>query len=302
MDYGEIYQQIRKGKGMTLKEASYQVLSPSQLSRFENGLSMVPADLFQELLRNINTTPEEFFFLLGMESEQELRAFFFQTMKYNETQDYEKLKELRDKLTKERPSSYNWGRFFILFLDCLINVNENRETNPQPVLDYLMQVEDWGEMELRLYAIFSFVLAPDTLYHLMKTALKKSQLYQSIPQDLNVLYAILTNNFSAFLFHDRLDYAEETLRIFEERYAANLELLGPHLDFRFNRALLHLVKEEGELSRKYYQETIQACQQFQQSKREQMYASRYKSWVENFGDPEFNEVVIKLGFWTSHLG
>ena len=48
---------------------------------------------------------------------------------------------------------------------------ENRTMKTQqPVLDYLMQVEDWGEMELRLYAIFGFVFNVETTHFLMRTA------------------------------------------------------------------------------------------------------------------------------------
>ena len=54
MTYGAIFRQIRINKGMKLKEAAGDTLSPSQLSRFENGLSMVTVETFYEALKNIN--------------------------------------------------------------------------------------------------------------------------------------------------------------------------------------------------------------------------------------------------------
>src|SRR5699024_3840120 len=117
---------------------------------------------------------------------------------------------------------------------------DGEQQSQLPVQQYLMQVDDWGEMELRIYAMLGFVFEVDTTYRLMKTALKKSKIYQSIPQDIKLLYTILTNNFSTFLFHNRLDYAEETIRIFEEDYAEDAELHEPHLNFIFNKGLLAL--------------------------------------------------------------
>ena len=58
--YGKIIKQIRKSKNMTLKEVAGEALSSSQLSRFENEKSVIPVDLFYEVLDNLNSTTEEF--------------------------------------------------------------------------------------------------------------------------------------------------------------------------------------------------------------------------------------------------
>ena len=58
--YGKIIKQIRKSKNMTLKEVADEALSISQLSRFENEKSVIPVDLFYEVLDNLNSTTEEF--------------------------------------------------------------------------------------------------------------------------------------------------------------------------------------------------------------------------------------------------
>lgn len=58
--YGKIIKQIRKSKNMTLKEVAGEALSISQLSRFENEKSVIPVDLFYEVLDNLNSTTEEF--------------------------------------------------------------------------------------------------------------------------------------------------------------------------------------------------------------------------------------------------
>ena len=42
--FGETIKKIRNSKNMTLKEAAGEALSISQLSRFENGLSIITID------------------------------------------------------------------------------------------------------------------------------------------------------------------------------------------------------------------------------------------------------------------
>lgn len=95
----------------------------------------------------------------------------------------EELLELeKEALVKENSDPYSWNQFMIYFLDCLINFKKEKPIEPNnQVLNYLMQVEDWGERELRLYALFGFILPVDTTHFLMRTAIKRSQLYQSIP-------------------------------------------------------------------------------------------------------------------------
>lgn len=63
MDYGATFKKLRLEKGITLKEACQQGISSAQLSRFENGKSMLTVDHFFTCLQNINVTIEEFQFV-----------------------------------------------------------------------------------------------------------------------------------------------------------------------------------------------------------------------------------------------
>src|SRR5690625_7283297 len=95
MSYGKTFKQIRKGKSFTLKEAAGSTLSIAQLSRFENDHSMIPVDLFHELLQNVNTTPQEFHFLMGSDFEKHIRDFFNELIAYNEATDSDNLETIK---------------------------------------------------------------------------------------------------------------------------------------------------------------------------------------------------------------
>lgn len=298
--YGKTLQTIRKSKGMTLKEACGTSLSVSQLSRFENEKSMIPVNLFFDVLQNINTTFEEFNYILGQQDKKQLFQYFDLLEEYINNQQYEKLKLLREAIKKSSPNPYSWNQFLIYFIDSIVHLEEGGENKSElAVLNYLMQVEDWGEMELRLYAIFGFTLEVETTYSLMHTALKRSKLYQAIPQDIKLLHTILSNNFSTFLYNGKLDYAEETIHIFNELYSEDIDLLSPYIDFMFNEGLLAFRKGNSEEGQKYCEQAIHVCKLFRQKESERRYKKRYKQWKNNYNDPKFKELVINMGFLES---
>lgn len=297
MPYGDVFRQIRTNKGMKLKEAAGDSLSPSQLSRFENGISMITVDTFYETLKNINTTQQEFLFLVGGSEDSELNNAFKKIEAFTNTHDYANLKKLHDTWKKEVQMPYQWKRFLILFIDSLLHtINTEQPKNQPEVLDYLMQVEDWGEMELRIYTLFGFVFEVDTTYHLMKSAVKKSRKYMALPQDAKLLFTILSNNFSTFIFHKRFDYALETLKLYEEQLDKDVELLDPHLDYLFNQGIMAFCQKDERQARELCEKVIELCQLLKQTENLKRYQNRYSNWLHGHTDPEYKELTINI--WT----
>ena len=297
MDFGKTFKQIRKSKGMTLKEAAGESMSQAQLSRFENKQSMVTVDLLYEMLSNINTTPQEYYFLMGADPEKELKDFFYRIIELDgKFQETEVLETEREKLKDSNPGPYDWQRYMIYFIENLIKAKNNEPFDADNyVRDYLMQIEDWGERELRIYALFGFILPVETTYFLMKTAVKRSQLYQGIPQDMKLLHTILTNNFSTFIFHNRLDYAKETLLLFEESLKHHSEFVESHLNLLFNKGIFAFKEENVEKGKRYCEQVLSLCEILQQKERGKMYAYRYKTWVKEYDNPDFKEITIEPG-------
>ncbi|WP_225744570.1 helix-turn-helix domain-containing protein [Marinilactibacillus sp. Marseille-P9653] len=294
--YGQLFKTIRKGKGITLKEACGSVLSVSQLSRFENEKSMVPVDLFFQLLDQINTTAEEFLYLRGSDLETDIRYYAIRIEDYVNNNHYEQLKKLKEEIKAARPAPYSWQQFFLYFIEGLEDINEEKPNSNLLVLDYLMQVENWGEMELRLYAMFGFSLDVETTYVLMRTALKRSKIYQSIPRDSKLLHTILTNNFSTFIYHGKIDYAEETIKAFDQHYSKDVDLLSPHIDFIFNKGILQFKKQNETRGKEYCEQALNICTLFNQKETLKILQKRYKTWLNRHKDPEFKELTINFGF------
>jgi len=296
--YGTVMKKIRKSKNITLKEAAGTSLSVSQLSRFENEKTIIPVDRFFEILKNLNTTIEEFNYIQGNQNE-EIESIMLRIEEYNNNQEFEQLKSLLAEIKQTRPSPYSWKQFLIYFIESLLDIYEKREpVAKEAIIGYLMQVENWGEMELRLYAIFGFIFDIETTYFLMKTALKRSEQYLAIPSATGLLFTILSNNFSTFLNYDRLDYAKETIELFEENYAEEMDRLIPHIDFIFNKGLLAFRKGDIKKAKEYCENAIEICQNFKQKEAAKRYSKRYENWKKNHKNYNFKELSIQFGwFW-----
>lgn len=298
--FGTTIKQIRNSKNMTLKEAAGDVLSISQLSRFENEKTTITVDSFYAVLNNLNTTTEEFNYITGYEEVHEIKETFDRIEKYNNNDQLDKLRHLSNEIRSSHPEPYSWKQFLFYFIDSILDTYDDTEVKADhPVLAYLMQVDDWGAMELRLYAMFGFIFDIETTHFLMRTALKRSKQYLAIPASRRLLYVILSNNFSTFLAADHLEYAEETIRLFEENYAENTDSLAPHIDFLFNKGLLAFKQNEPNQAKEYCENAIKVCQIFHQTEKEKMYQERYDRWRVNYKNPGYRELTIQVGFFDA---
>lgn len=298
--YGETFQRIRKSKKITLKEAAGDSLSVSQLSRFENGKTMIPTNRFFEVLGNIHTSIQEFLYLQKEGKTSDLKKIGQQIETYTNEENLEELRALIVEIKQTSPSPYSINQFLIYFIECILAIYEEREPEAhQPVLNYLMQVENWGEAELRLYAMFGFALDIETTYFLMRTALKRSQQYLEIPSASKLLFSILANNFSTFLAYDCLDYAEETIELFEKNYARDTDELSPHIEFMFNKGLLAFRKGDPKKAAEHCENAITICNYFKQNKAAKNYQSRYESWKKGYKNPNFKELTIQIGLFET---
>lgn len=299
MDYGKAIRKIRKSKGMTLKEACQETVSLSQLSRFEQGKTSMRIDDFYQILKQLNTTPAEFHFLQEDPEEKKWFELALEINQLTNTKDTQQLHKIKQLLKKDAVY-YNWNYFFILFIDNLLALGNNEEPQAEPILQYLMQVDDWGEFELRVFIMFSFVFDVETTYHLMHTALKKSKTYRTLPQDLSLLSNLLNNTFSTFLYNNQLTYAEETLRLFEKDYAEITTLIRPHVEWLFNKGLLELKKGNSKKGKEHCEQAIAMYKTFNQKQHEALMKSRYKNWQEGIKNPTFKELTIFLDFFEQY--
>ena len=62
---GQIFKQLRKSKHLTLSAVAHDIISISQLSRWENGTVDIPLNIFLALLARINVSPRQLLRMAG---------------------------------------------------------------------------------------------------------------------------------------------------------------------------------------------------------------------------------------------
>ncbi|MCU7699783.1 Rgg/GadR/MutR family transcriptional regulator [Enterococcus gallinarum] len=146
-------------------------------------------------MQNINVTIEEFQFVGKQTFKDRFEKSIEQMQEYLNTNQEESARSLAQRFFAESQSPYDWPQFLGCFIEDVLNAGNNRPfIHSQKVLSYLQQVNNWGEMELRLISIFTFALDTEQMDLLLKSILKKAKLYQSVPQT-NALYYDLLENF-----------------------------------------------------------------------------------------------------------
>lgn len=188
---------------MTLKEVSDRTLSLPFLSKYERGLSDISVAKFFHILNKLNVSFQEF------------ECCYYALDKNNQICFINNLQEvfntdnvfIINKLIEQEESFYRDNHNFrhqhnIIILKQYSNKICNFEYNAAhttKILQYLLQVEDWGYYEFSLYGNALFFLPLKKTIFLLKTAIKKSKQLNKININKNELCLIIMNIITTLL-------------------------------------------------------------------------------------------------------
>ena len=184
LELGELYKELRIARGLKLKDIARNNLSVSQLSKFENGQSMLAADKLLRAIDGINMSFSEF----GYAMNQYQESTFFKTGKkivqLQAQKDLAGLKKiLVDYDDSESPSVYN--RLNKLVIKAAIQGLDPEYiiTNDEIefLTTYLYGIEEWTEYELYIFGNTMIVLSDSDLIFLGKAFVNRDKLYCVLP-------------------------------------------------------------------------------------------------------------------------
>ena len=105
---GELYKELRMARGLKLKDVARDNLSVSQLSKFENGQTMLAADKLIVAIQGIHMTFSEFSYALTQYQESDLFKTGKKLVEFQTKRDVEGLKKiLKDYRDTETYNVYN---------------------------------------------------------------------------------------------------------------------------------------------------------------------------------------------------
>ncbi|MDY3023995.1 helix-turn-helix domain-containing protein [Streptococcus hyovaginalis] len=239
---GELYRELRLARGLKMKDVVSSNLSQAQLSKFENGQTMLSADKLLTAISAIHMSLSEFEHVYHQYEENK----FFKQAKlianYHTNKDIFNL----EKLLTTFNHSENYGTYDKLnklVIQCAIH-----DLNPEyAILDsdidfittYLYSIEDWTEYELYIFGNTLQVLSDSDLIFLSKAFSERYTLYLSIPNNSHRTKLVLLNIIFSLLERKQYYYTHyfmnhlETILTYQDMFVNTvLILLKKVLDYR----------------------------------------------------------------------
>ncbi|HHU65515.1 MutR family transcriptional regulator [Streptococcus equinus JB1] len=248
MQLGELYRELRIARGLKLKDVARENLSVSQLSRFENGQSMLAADKLLIAISGIHMTFSEFGHAIN--NYQEPKAFQLSTKiaeLYN-NQDIEGLKVLLES-ENEVFDVYNRLnkliiKVYMYNLDPTYAISEEEKNF---LTSYLYEIEEWTEFELFIFGNTMSILSESDLIFLGKAFVDRDKLYQSLPSHKKNAEMVFLNLILALISYKKLYQANYFIEALEKILTYQDMFAITWLNF-LKKIIVHLEKGTKDLS------------------------------------------------------
>lgn len=218
MNLGELYRELRVARGLKLKDVARGNLSLSQLSKFENGQTMLAADKLLVAISGIHMSFAEFGHALNHYQESPFFAIGKQIAELQLKGDVEGLKQLLNTLEDtETFDTYNrLNRIDVASAIHSLDSNyEIADEDKKFLTDYLYGIEEWTEYELYIFGNTMAILSDADLIFLGKAFAERDKFYLSLPQHkktaeltfLNIIFALIDREelYYTTFFIDKLE-------------------------------------------------------------------------------------------------
>ena len=183
MDLGELFRELRIARGLKLKDVASDKLSVSQLSKFENGQTMLSSDKLLVAISGIHMNFSEFGYALNNYQEPEFFKLGEKIAALHAKQDIDGLKKLL--VTYKGYESFDvYNRLNLLVIKVAIHSLDNgsliTDEDKKFLTNYLYEIEAWTEYELYIFGNTMSILSDSDLIFLGKAFEERSKLYSSL--------------------------------------------------------------------------------------------------------------------------
>lgn len=178
-DFGKTLRFIRTSKQVSINKLADDVISKSQLSRFERGESEISCSKLNHLLNKLNTSFDEFLIINRGFSDDDFKIMINEIRDSTASSDIQNLKKILESYQNKDKSTLK--NFEITLLKSILN-NYSKDIYPSKseldeLVDYLFKVEHWGYYEISLFGNCFRQLTYQTIFSLTKELLNKIRYY-----------------------------------------------------------------------------------------------------------------------------
>lgn len=206
-ELGAFYKKVRQSRGYSIGDVTSHYLSKSQISKFENGNSMLLLDGFMHAVAGLNMTMSEFFLTIGHFEAGNLHTFGEKLQDLINVQDMDGLKGL----IIQKPRT-NEKRIFNIKIKCAIRElsgqNLLTDADSQFIDKYLTDHEEWTAFDIDVFGMCLEALDTELVYQLSKQLTKKDK-FRILPYNAYIVKRTLVNVYVYMILHGRFIYADE---------------------------------------------------------------------------------------------
>lgn len=209
-DYGKIYKEIRKSKGLTQEEICGDFLARSTLARIESGQVVPKFDTMIFLLRQIDMTPEEFKYICDYYQPSQRQKIL--NSLYNQGETIVGTKGLLQ--LKRECEAYLYKHSDIPIKHALDSINitihlrqngisETKEINAttNKIWAYLEKQDTWYESDFRLLSTILYFFPLENIKQFTQKILNSIKKYQSFRYGNNLHIGLLVNLSTIYLYN-----------------------------------------------------------------------------------------------------
>ncbi|CYU72434.1 TPA: Rgg/GadR/MutR family transcriptional regulator [Streptococcus suis] len=211
MSLGELYKELRIARGLKLKDVARDNLSVSQLSKFENGLSMLAADKLLLAISGIHMSFAEFGYAANGYKTSHFLKLGSKVAELQTVADRDGLRELlRDYEGEEVYTLYNRLNELII-KSAIYSLDHNlevQESEKKLLTEYLYDVEEWTEYELYLFGNCLSILSNEDLIFLGKTFVERYKVYRTLSHHRKASHVTFLNIIMTLLERRELYYVQ----------------------------------------------------------------------------------------------
>ena len=201
MELGNIIEQVRKNKGLTIKEVCGEQISRSVYNRFVNNKADTSTSNLTYLLRQLNLEYDELKNYNYPNETNQLQQISLMIRQAFERKDIDSLKRIR--LMCLRDTGINKNKFKHLSNICELIIgrltNENVDVQKMEAFNYLMAVQSWTHYELVLFNNMMFAFNVELVEVILDNAILNFKRHSTIDRYGNESFRMILNAVSFFI-------------------------------------------------------------------------------------------------------
>lgn len=212
VNLGELYKELRTARGIKMKDVVNSNLSQSQLSKFENGLTMLSADKLLIAISAIHMSFAEFEHAYNLYQDSSFFILANKLSELHEKKDVDGLEKLLRDYDRDSEIYDIYNQLNQLVIKCAIGDIKSEDLvsdkEKELITDYLYSIEAWTEYELYIFGNTLQVLSDSDLVFLSKAFIERDAVYLNIPNNRYRTQLVIINIIFVLLERNQMYYAD----------------------------------------------------------------------------------------------